>query len=129
MATPRVRRIDDAGDMLFGRGQASYLSGTEATAQRVRSALRLILGEVFYDTSAGVPTLPNVNADQPPILGERPNLSYARAVFTNAILGVEGVASVDSLLMTVDTRTRGLTVQADVFDVDGQLITLNEAFP
>jgi hypothetical protein len=38
MATPRVRRVDAAGDMMFGRGQSSYLSGTEATAQRVRSA-------------------------------------------------------------------------------------------
>jgi hypothetical protein len=77
----------------------------------------------------GVPTLPNVNADQPPILGERPNLSYARAVFTDAILGVDSVASIDSLEMTVDTPTRGIFVEADVFDVDGNLITINEAFP
>jgi hypothetical protein len=129
MASARVRRVDAAGDMMFGRGQSSYLSGTEATAQRVRSALRLILGEVFYDTSVGVPTLPNVNADRPPILGERPNLSYARAVFTDAILGVDSVASIDSLEMTVDTPTRGIFVEADVFDVDGNLITINEAFP
>ena len=129
MATPRVRRLDAAGDVMFGRGQGSYLSGTEATAQRVRSNLRLILGEFFADTSVGVPTVPNENADAPPILGERPNKSYARAVFTNAILGTEGIASIDSLEVSVDSSTRELTVIADVFDDDGNLLTISEALP
>lgn len=129
MAATRVRRLDAAGDIMFGRGQASYLSGTEANAQRLRSNLRLILGEFFADTSVGVQTLPNENADAPPILGERPNLAYARAVFTNAILGSDGIASIDSIEMVIDTPTRELSVIADVVDDEANLIRIAESFP
>jgi len=129
MATPRVRRLDAAGDAMFGRGAASYIGGTDSTAQRVRSNLRLILGEFFADTGAGVPTLPQENADAPPILGERPNLPYAEAVFKNAILGTEGIASIESFSMSVDSSARELSVLADVFDDDGNLLTIEETVP
>lgn len=124
---PPVRRLDSNHDITGGAGLASYATGSEATAQRVRTTILAILGEWWLDQTVGVPWCapedPNSpdNAGVTPIMGGSggPNLSYAEAVLKAAILGVDGVATLDSFAMNFDHRTRALSVSASGTDVDG----------
>lgn len=128
MATAPVRRLDANGDVMLGRGLASYLTGEDAVAQRLRSRLLLILGEWFVDTSAGVPWFQEEGSDAQPILGVPRNLAYAEAVIKEAILGTDGVASIESseegFVMTVDSQSRGLTVQTTVILDSGVAVSV-----
>lgn len=124
---PPVRRLDSNHDVQFGRGAANIATGSESTAQRVRTALLLILNEYWLDATKGVPWFgpddpndPN-NSGTPPIMGGAggADLGYAEAVLKATILGVDGVATLDSFTMTLDHATRHLAVFAEGTDVDG----------
>lgn len=128
MAAP-VRRLDASGDWTFGRGQASYLTGQAAIGQRVRSTLRLFYAEFFADISAGVPYTVPEGSDVQPILGVPFNRSYTEAVIANAVLGCDGVASIESVVASMDTSTRQGEVTVDLIDETGAALSITEAFP
>lgn len=130
MPTPRVRRLDANNDYTFGKGAANYASGSESTEQRLVCALRLILGEYFLDTDRGVPWIQAEESDVRPILGVKPSdPGAAEAIVKATILGVEGVASIQSFSMTLNTTTRGAVIDAKVFDDDGNPILLQQFDP
>jgi hypothetical protein len=83
----RVRALSPSGDFLFGNGVQNYLvNSPQAVAQCVYTALRLLLGEWFLDTTAGVPWLTKVIG-----FGTE---STQDTVVRNAILGVQGVTEI-----------------------------------
>lgn len=130
MATSRVRRLDRNNDATFGKGAANYASGSESTEQRLVCALRLILGEAFLNTDRGVPWIQAEGSDVRPILGVKPaDPGAAEAIVKATILGVEGIASIQSFSMTLNTTTRGAVIDAKVFDVDGNPILLQQFDP
>ena len=126
MATPPVRRLDANGDTLFGRGLSSYLRGPEATQQRVRSRLRLFFAEFFVDTSKGVPWTVPEDSEVQPILGVRPIRSYLEACVTDAVLGSEGVSSIESLDVFIDSAARSADIVVDVITDEGAALTIEE---
>jgi hypothetical protein len=129
MATAPVRRLDPNGDFTFGRGKGDYLAGKEATYQRLVSRLRLITGEWFLDTTAGVPWLPQDGSDVAPILGVKPNLPYVEAVLTDAVLGTDGVDSLESpIVMEFDHNTRSMSVAFEANTTDG-VLEFSEVLP
>lgn len=130
MATSRVRRLDRNNDATFGKGAANYASGSESTEQRLVCALRLILGECFLDTDRGVPWIQAEDSDTRPILGVKPaDPGAAEAIVKATILGVEGVASISSFALRLNTTTRGASIDVSVFDVDGNPIVLQQFDP
>ncbi len=76
-------------------------------AQDVASAIRLFLGEAWYDTARGVPYFEQV-------LGHTPALNEFRELMVRAALTVPGVVSAECILSAFDNRT----VQGQVNFVD-----------
>jgi hypothetical protein len=129
MATARVRRLNKAHDMTFGRGMADYAGGAEAAAQRLRCRLLTILGEWFLDTSAGVPWWQPEGSATQPIMGGPKNLQYAEAVIKAQILGTDGIATIEAFSMVFNGTTRKLTVACTGTTVDGDVFNISEVGP
>lgn len=95
--------IDSAGNIAVG-------SPPYALAQDVASAVRLFLGELFYDDSKGVPYFED-------ILGHRPPPALLIAHIEAAALTVPGVVSAQCIIDTFDNRT--VTGQIQFIDETG----------
>ena len=122
-----IRRLDANGDMTFGDGLRNFATGSEATAQRIRTAPRILLAEWFLDITKGLPWFGTEDPDDPNFTGVTPilgaaggaNLAYAEALIKAYILLIEGVASLKSFVMEFDHQTRALAAAAFGIDVDG----------
>jgi hypothetical protein len=82
--------IDSAGNIAMASPQY-------ALAQDVASAVRLFLGELWYDTTKGIPYFEDV-------LGHLPPLSLMRAYIENAALTVPGVVSARCIISAFESR-------------------------
>ena len=108
----RYRRLDAAGDMVIGHGDADYLRDSpECVAQAVLTRLRLLLGEWFLDVNEGTPYVPAV-------LGKHTRGSHDFAI-RRRILGTEGVTDIEEYESLFDGETRRLTVNALINTVYG----------
>ena len=83
-----------------------------AIAQDVASAIRTVLGELWYDTEQGVPYFSD-------ILGRKVSLLMIQNEFNNAALRVPGVVKAQSTLNPL-TSNRTLTGSVKVIDTNGQ---------
>lgn len=129
MATLRVRRLDTAHDMTFGRGFANYSATAESTAQRLRCNMLTVQGEWFLDTDIGVPWWqPEGNGVQP-IMGGIRNLQYAEAVIKAAILATEGIATIEAFSMSFVGKTRKLSINVRVTTDDGDVVNIVQVGP
>ncbi|RUW74487.1 hypothetical protein [Mesorhizobium sp. M2A.F.Ca.ET.067.02.1.1] len=81
-----------------------------ALAQDAASAIRLFAGELYYDTTQGIPYF-----DQ--ILGKAPPVSLMKASFNRAALTVPGVVSAQTFIQSWTDRT--VTGQVQVTDAAG----------
>ena len=103
----RYRKLDANGDYTVGLGAGGFLVNSPAcVAQAVQTALLLVQGEWFLDTTVGVPWSTK-------ILGYGTTPTYDLAI-KEAILGAEGVTSITSYSSSLDPATRRLTVTADI---------------
>lgn len=92
-------------------------SGDYAIAQNVATALRLFRGELWYDTSAGVPYLQQ-------ILGRNLPLNLIKAQFVAAALSVPGVKSAVCFIQSDLNRT--LKAQVLITSTGGQSFTVGQ---
>lgn len=94
---------------LDGQGNIAVVEGPYGTAQDVASAVRLFLGELWYDTTQGVPYFQN-------ILGRPPARGFLMTKFTEAAFTVPDVASVQVSLepVGIDRVLRGTITTTDV---------------
>lgn len=129
MATKFVRRLDANHDMTFGGGLRNFATGAEAAQQRLRCRLLVILGEWFLDTNAGVPWWQPADSDVEPIMGGKKNLTYAETVLKKAILETDGIATIETFFINVNTTTRRMTVSCSVTTVDGGAFTIVDHGP
>lgn len=81
-------------------------------AQDVASAVKLFAGELYYDTTKGVPYFNN-------ILGQRPSSAYITAQIEQAAATVPGVSSAVCTFNTFDGRQ--LTGQITITDTAGNI--------
>lgn len=105
------------GDLVY---PVQFVSGLDAIAQRLRARLRFFAGEWFLDTRLGIPYF-----DQ--ILVKNPKLSVINAIFRKVLRTTPGVASVDSLSVSISNRARregSIDFQARLDD--GLILTATE---
>lgn len=91
----------------------------EGLAQAIRIKLLFVFGEWFLDASLGVPYFEIIWV-------KHPNMDHIRTVFRSAILSVPGIKDVTSLGLSLDARTRELTVNwvasADIGELEGSVV-------
>lgn len=107
--------LDDDGDLVYPRMR--FTTGIEAVAQGIQIRLQLIRGELFLDTTRGVPWLTE-------ILGQKANLPRLRSLLRKEIVDAPGVARIESLVATYDSRARRADVTADIRTTEDLLLTL-----
>ncbi|WP_457154101.1 hypothetical protein, partial [Mesorhizobium sp. P5_C1] len=81
-------------------------------AQDAASAIRLFVGELFFDTTQGVPYF-----DQ--ILGKMPPISLLKAYLNQAALTVPGVVKAQTFILSFTDRI--VTGQVQVTDAAGNI--------
>jgi hypothetical protein len=79
-------------------------------AQDAASAIRLFLGELYYDTTQGVP--------YERILAQPPNIPLLKACMVDAALTVPGVVSAVCFITSISERT--VTGQVQITNSNGQ---------
>ncbi|MGI4946729.1 MAG: hypothetical protein ACRYHQ_40250 [Janthinobacterium lividum] len=105
--TMRYRKLDAAGDYVFGNGQADfYRDQPEAVAQAVQTRLALFLAEWFLDTADGTPWNTQV-------LGERTGPLYDLAL-RNRVLGTPNVTAITAYASQFNPQARAIGVQVSV---------------
>jgi hypothetical protein len=109
-----TRRLDAGWDISFGQGIKNFCSGAEATAQKVKMRLQVVLGEWFLDTSAGI--------FNPDTMSEKPlNLPYLESVAKACIIKTDGVASLIRFVMSWDSISRELVINVSLNTVYGTI--------
>ena len=107
------------GDLLLdANGNIAMAQEPFAIAQDVASAVKLFAGELYFDTSQGMPYF-----DQ--ILGHNPPLSFLTAQMEAAALTVPNVVSAKAAI--TNFQNRQITGSVEVIDTTGQIN--NVVFP
>ena len=104
----RYRRLDENGDYSFGNNSLDYIKDNDAVVQAIKTKLYLFYGEWWEDISLGLPMFQS-------ILGQVSNENLRRTVIllsAEQIQNVEGVSSVDSIVVAISARK--LTLSIDV---------------
>ena len=96
--------------VLDASGNIAVADVPYSVAQDVASAVRVFLGELWYDTSQGVPYLDSV-------LGNAPTLQYLKSKVEQAALTVPTVAKARCLFASLTNRV--LTGQIQEIDDNG----------
>jgi hypothetical protein len=95
---------------LDASGNIAMASVPYALAQDAASAIRLFAGELWYDTTQGVPYFGQ-------ILGQTPPIAVMKAAFVNAALTVPGVVS--AICYISEIKDRVVSGQIQVTDAAG----------
>jgi hypothetical protein len=91
-------------------GNIAMASPPYALAQDAASAIKLFSGELFYDTSQGIPYFAQ-------ILGHFPPLALMKAQFVAAAITVPGVASAVCFISSIVNRK--VSGQVQITDTSG----------
>lgn len=103
----------DAWDLTVDAdGNIATVSDGEQLAQDAASAIRLFAGELWFDTTQGIPYFAQ-------ILGRSVPLALAKAYFVNAAETVPGVVSAVCYITAITGR--GVSGQVQVTDVNGEV--------
>lgn len=125
-ATPgRDLEIDADSELVLVGGDLVVCRDEVALKQNVDIALNLHLGEFYLDLEEGVPYLDR-------ILVKSPDLAAIKSILSNAILKVEGIVAVPSLVLDFDRGARTLSgtwsAQYDLTVINGTIsgeLTIN----
>ena len=102
--------------VLDSGGNIALASPPYAVAQDVASALRLFQGELWYDTTQGVPYWQS-------FLGQNPTVSQLIAAFNEAALSVPGVVTASTVITSIQDRQ--VSGQVQFSTSDGTQTTVN----
>lgn len=110
MSVRAITGIADAnpGDWTFGQGQQNYLTGEAEINQDIATALKIFLGECFFDTDAGVDWWNLIG-------GHSANNIVLQC--RKVIAARPGVTKITSVTATLDARTRALLIAYNVSTV------------
>lgn len=115
----RYRKLDAAGDYVFGQGQSNfYVDQPEAAAQAVQTRLLLVTGEWFLDVTEGTPYSTQ-------ILGKDTVPLYDAAI-KQRILGTSGIVdgSLQPVISGIPEYSSSLVGQTRALSVGATLTTI-----
>jgi hypothetical protein len=95
-------------------GNIAVASDPYSMAQDAASAIRVFKGEIWYDTTQGVPYFQQ-------ILGKPPSISLMKAKFVQAALTVPGVTAATVFISSIENRQ--VTGQVQITTASGQTST------
>lgn len=95
--------------VLDSNGNIAMAAPPYAVAQDVASAIRLFLGELWYDTTQGVPYWQQ-------FLGQNPSFSQIEAAMNKAALTVPGVVTANTVITSIADRQVNGQVQFSTSD-------------
>ena len=101
---------------LDASGNIAMAQQPYSIAQDVASAVRLFLGELYYDNTKGVPYFHK-------ILGGRPPMSLVRKLIQDAALTVPNVVTAQVVIGSFSNRA--VTGQIQVTDTEGTTTVVN----
>jgi hypothetical protein len=101
--------------VLDAAGNIAMASPPYSLAQDVASAVRTFLGEVYYDTTQGIPYPAN-------ILGKLPPAALLTQYISNEALTVPGVVTAQCVITSFDAR--GVSGQIIFTDESGEETTI-----
>lgn len=101
---------------LDSAGNLAALDGAEALAQDAASAIKTFSGEVYYDTSIGVPYFSE-------ILSKTPSLALLKQWMVDAALRVPDVAAAQCYLTSLSNRE--VSGQVQVITSTGEIAAAN----
>jgi len=102
-------------------GNLAVLSDPDSLAQDAASAIKLFLGEYYWDTTTGVPWLQQILSPPPP--SAPPPLALLKELLIDAALTVPGVASAQVFIASFSNRS--VTGQVQVVSAAGQVAAAN----
>jgi len=108
--------------VLDASGNIASAENPYALAQNAASAIRMFLGEQWYNTTLGVPYLTTGNQSQQ-LLGSPPNVALMKSIFARVAKTVPDVISAKVFITSiVDRNVRG---QVQVTGPDGKVTAAN----
>lgn len=116
MAQTLLLDVDSWDLTVDAAGNIAVASEPYSLAQDAASAIRLFIGELYYDTSQGIPYFKQ-------ILGQDPPVALMKAYFNEAALTVPGVVS--SQCFITSWTDRGVRGQVQVTDANGNVSAAN----
>jgi hypothetical protein len=123
-----VRRLDNTGEPVFGRGTAIIPSSSEEVAVRLGMGLKLMKEEWFLDRQAGVAWLDR-GAGEPRVFGASADQQLLASEVKRTTLETDGVSSLVSYEQAFDHETRRATVKFIATDIYGQTIPMTVVLP
>ena len=109
----------DTWDLLLdASGNIAMAAPPYALAQDVASAIKTFAGEVWYDSTLGIPYFSA-------ILGQNPPLAVFQEYMVQAALSVPGVVSATCIVQAFDPSTRVVTGQVQFIDNTGTAGTVS----
>ena len=108
-------QLDENGDIFIRNYGLARISGNDKIAQRISTRLKLLLGEWFLDTGAGVPWF-----DQ--ILIKNPNRAIVQGALKRAILQTPKVNELLRFDITEDSVNRKVMVNFAVTVNGGSVV-------
>ena len=110
MSIIRVRRIDAEYDVVFGRGQADYLTDLDAIVQIIKSRLLLFTGEWWADKEAGLPLWQSILG----MAGANGKKKVVDGFIQKRILETPHVTGIETISSTYNADTREYSFSATI---------------
>ena len=108
-------QLDENGDIFTRNYGLAHISGNDQIAQRISTRLKLLLGEWFLDTGAGVPWF-----DQ--ILVKNPNRAIVQGALKRTILQTPKVNELVEFDIAEDSVNRKIVIHFAVTVNDGSVV-------
>ena len=105
-------------DLVIQNGQLLLINDqSKSVAQRLKIVLQTFQGEWFANIQTGVPYYQG-------IFGLRGTKTFADVAIRSAILGVDGVVSIQTFSSNIDNRTRIYTYSFTALTTSGEIISI-----
>lgn len=116
-----TRALDTNGDIVTSGKQ--FIEDVEATAQTIKTNLRLFIGEYFRDISIGLPFFEKIAVKN----YSSSNTSEKENIIKTIISGTNGVKKILTFSSNFDLKSRSLLIDVNVLTNFENVININES--